>query len=219
MGPKHAVLGAQVLDRFALPATDPACDQQDEELKGSGGRHGRRTIAHPDRAGSTAEIARERILGHYGLALLGEQPSLGIGEAKPLLPEPGPQHAVLGAQVLDRFALTATDPACDQQNDELERSGGCHGRRTIPRPGRGETHGKKSRDLILGHYAGYRLATPEKAPPVCPHNQPTARRDDSVWRYVASCGPRWLEPRRLRGEHLTKSSPGAPRKKNFSRAP
>jgi hypothetical protein len=45
------------------------------------------------------------------LSLLGEQPSLGIGEAKTLGPEPGPQHAVLGAQVLDRFALPATDPA------------------------------------------------------------------------------------------------------------
>jgi hypothetical protein len=31
------------------------------------------------------------------------------------LPKPGAQHAVLGAQVLDRFALAATDPAGDQQ--------------------------------------------------------------------------------------------------------
>src|ERR1019366_1526061 len=62
------------------------------------------------------------------------QPERGIGEAKTLGPEPGAQHAVLGAQVLDRFALPATDPAGDQQNEKVERSGGCHGRRTIARP-------------------------------------------------------------------------------------
>jgi hypothetical protein len=75
-------------------------------------------------------------LSAEGLSLLGAQPSLGIGEAKTLGPEPGAQHAVLGAQVLDRLALPATDPAGDQQNEELKRSGGCHGRRTItPRRG------------------------------------------------------------------------------------
>jgi hypothetical protein len=65
------------------------------------------------------------------LSPLGQQPSLGIGEAKTLVPEPGAQHAVLGAQVGDRFALPATDPAGDQQNEEVKRSGGRHGRRTI----------------------------------------------------------------------------------------
>lgn len=68
-----------------------------------------------------------------GLSFLGEQPSLGIGKAKTLGPEPGPQHAVLGAQVRDRFALPPTDPAGDQQNEEVKRCGGCHGRRTIAR--------------------------------------------------------------------------------------
>jgi hypothetical protein len=75
-------------------------------------------------------------LSAEGLSFLGEQPSLGIGEAKTLGPEAGLEHAVLGAQLLYRFALSATDPAGDQQNDELKRSGGCHGRRTItPRRG------------------------------------------------------------------------------------
>jgi len=77
------------------------------------------------------QLASER------LSLLGEQPSLGIGEAKTFGPEPGTQHAVLGAQVLDRVALPATDPAGDQQDEELKRSGGCHGRRTIAHPDRG----------------------------------------------------------------------------------
>jgi hypothetical protein len=45
------------------------------------------------------------------LSLLGQQPSLGIDEAKPLRPQPRTQHAVLGAQVRDSFALPATDPA------------------------------------------------------------------------------------------------------------
>jgi hypothetical protein len=34
------------------------------------------------------------------------------------------QPAVLGAQVLDGFALWATDPAGDQQYDEVKRSDG-----------------------------------------------------------------------------------------------
>ena len=72
-------------------------------------------------------------LSAEGLSLLGEQPALSVAEAKTLGPEPGPQHAVLGAQVLDRFALPATDPAGDQQNEEVKRCGGCHGRRTIAR--------------------------------------------------------------------------------------
>jgi hypothetical protein len=58
---------------------------------------------------------------------------LPVGEPKTLVPQSGAQHAVLGAQVLDGFALPATDPARDQQNEELKRSGGCHGRRTIAR--------------------------------------------------------------------------------------
>jgi hypothetical protein len=36
-------------------------------------------------------------LSAEGLSLLGEQPSLGIGETKTLGPAPGTQHAVLGA--------------------------------------------------------------------------------------------------------------------------
>src|SRR5580700_9762849 len=52
-----------------------------------------------------------------------------------------------GAQVLDRFVLPATDPAGDQQNEELKRNGGSHGRRTIAEPNRRETHGRKSRAL------------------------------------------------------------------------
>ncbi len=83
-------------------------------------------------------------LSAEGLSVQGEQPSLGIGEAKALGPDPGPEHAVLGAQVLDRFALSATDPAGYQQNKELKRSGGYHGRRTIAQPDRAQTHGRKS---------------------------------------------------------------------------
>jgi hypothetical protein len=55
-------------------------------------------------------------------------------EAKTIVPEPGAQHAVLGAQVLDRFALPTTDPAGYQQHDEVKRSGECHGRLTIAGP-------------------------------------------------------------------------------------
>jgi hypothetical protein len=46
------------------------------------------------------------------------QPSLGIGEARKLVPERGAQHAVLGAQVLDRFAL----PAASRRTTERRRS-------------------------------------------------------------------------------------------------
>jgi hypothetical protein len=60
-------------------------------------------------------------LSAEGLSLLGEQPSLGVDEAKTLGPESGPQHAVLSAQVLDRFALPATDPVGDQQDKKLTR--------------------------------------------------------------------------------------------------
>jgi hypothetical protein len=87
-------------------------------------------------------------LSAEGLSLLGEQPALGIGEAKTLVPEPAAQHAVLGAQVLDRFALPATDPAGDQQNEKLKRSGGCHRRQTI-------THRRLrlvGGDRVLVHY-------------------------------------------------------------------
>ena len=92
-----------------------------------------------------------------GPALLGEQPSLGIGEAKTLLPEPGPQHAVLGAQVVDRLALPATDPAGDQQNEELKRSDGCHGRRTIASANRRASHGRESRAIDFWDTTGSRV--------------------------------------------------------------
>src|SRR5580704_10612997 len=87
-------------------------------------------------------------LSAEGLALLGEQPSLSVAEAETLGPEPGAQHAVLGPQVLDRLALPATDPAGDQQDDELKWTG-CHGLRTIAQPDRGETCGRKSRSIDL----------------------------------------------------------------------
>jgi hypothetical protein len=99
----------------------------------------------------SAKLSAER------LSPLGEQPSLGIGEAKTLGLEPGAQHAVLGAQVLDRFALPAADPAGDQQNEELKRSDGCHGRRTIAQPDRGETHGRKARAIDFWDTTGWRL--------------------------------------------------------------
>ena len=53
-------------------------------------------------------------LSAEGLTFQGEQTSLGIGEAKTLGPGPGPEHAVLGAQILDCFALPTTDPAGDK---------------------------------------------------------------------------------------------------------
>jgi hypothetical protein len=58
-------------------------------------------------------------------------------------------HAVRGSRRANtrHFALPATDPGGDQQNDELERSGGCHGRRTIAQLDRGETPGRKSRAI------------------------------------------------------------------------
>jgi hypothetical protein len=84
---------------------------------------------------------------------LREQPSLGIREAKTLGPEPGPQHAVLGAQVLDRFALAATDPASDQQNEEVKRSGGCHGRDISSARSRRDARPKIGRDRLPEHYA------------------------------------------------------------------
>ena len=100
-------------------------------------------------------------LSAEGLSLLGEQPSLGIGEAKTLGPEPGPQHAVLGAQVLDRFALPATNPAGDQQDEKLKRSGGCHGRRTIAHPGREGRTAENRRAIEFWYTTG---STYHKAP-------------------------------------------------------
>jgi hypothetical protein len=111
------------------------------------GRPGRPRIQLPSYFAATCSRVppkdglRRRERRHLGqklsaerLSFVGEQPSLGIGEPKTLGLEPGPQHTILGAQVLDRLALPATDPAGYQQNEELKRSGGCHGRRTIPSP-------------------------------------------------------------------------------------
>jgi hypothetical protein len=53
------------------------------------------------------------------LSLLGEKSPLGMGEPKTRGAEARAQHAVLGLQELDRLALSATDPAADQQNEEL----------------------------------------------------------------------------------------------------
>src|SRR5260370_12404778 len=47
------------------------------------------------------------------LSLLGEQPSLGVGEPKTFVPEPVAQHTVLRAQVLDCLALAPPKPAGD----------------------------------------------------------------------------------------------------------
>ena len=49
--------------------------------------------------------------------------------------EPSAQQAVLGSQVLDRFALSVTDPGADEQNEELKLRGERHGRRTLPADG------------------------------------------------------------------------------------
>jgi hypothetical protein len=93
-----------------------------------------------------------------GLSFLGEQPSLGMGEAKTLGPEAGPGHAILGAQVLDRFALSATDPAGDQQNEELKRSGGCRNRHDDGAPLRGHDAAKR---MVTGCH-GRRTITPRR---------------------------------------------------------
>jgi hypothetical protein len=54
------------------PATDPAGDHQNEELKRSGACHGQRTIAHPGREGRTAEDGRAIELSYTaGGGLLG----------------------------------------------------------------------------------------------------------------------------------------------------
>jgi hypothetical protein len=63
-----------------------------------------------------------------GCSPLSEQPPLGVGEAEALAIQARAQHAVLSAQVSDRLALLASDPAGDQQNEELKRSEG-HGHR------------------------------------------------------------------------------------------
>jgi hypothetical protein len=68
-------------------------------------------------------------------SLLGEQPSLGMGEPEALVAEPGAKHAVLGAQVLDGLGFLATKPAGDQQNEELKRNGRRHGRPTLAHTG------------------------------------------------------------------------------------
>ncbi len=100
-----------------------------------------------------------QMLSAERLSFLGEQPSLGIGEAKTLGPEPGPEHAVLGAQVLDRFALPATDPASDQRNEELK---GHHGR-----PGSADNNPPPShpvgRNRVRSSLVHYAIA--ETAPP------------------------------------------------------
>ena len=53
------------------------------------------------------------------LSLLGEMSPLGASEPKTLGAKACAQHAVLGLQELDRLASSATDPAADQQNEEL----------------------------------------------------------------------------------------------------
>ena len=66
------------------------------------------------------------------LSRFGEKPALGVREPKTPRTESRPQHAVLDAQKLERFTLSATDPASDEKNEELKRNGGRHGRRTLP---------------------------------------------------------------------------------------
>jgi hypothetical protein len=61
-------------------------------------------------------------------SLLSEQPSLGVGEVERFAIQARAQHAVLCAQVLDRLALLASDPAGEKQDEELKRGGG-HGHR------------------------------------------------------------------------------------------
>jgi hypothetical protein len=48
----------------------------------------------------------------------GEEPSLGVREPKTPGTEARTQHAVLGPQELDRLALSASEPARDQQNQD-----------------------------------------------------------------------------------------------------
>jgi hypothetical protein len=123
-----------------------------------------------------------RHLGQKGsaerLPFLREQPSLGVEEAKTLGPEPGPQHAVLGAQVLDRFVLPATDPVADQQDDEeLKGSGGPHARRTIAyRPACEMARPTEmARDRVLGQYGEARACPDRDAAPIFRrHSSPLA---------------------------------------------
>ena len=62
----------------------------------------------------------------------GEEPSLRVREPKTPGTEAPPEHAVLDPQKLDRMTLSTTEPAGDQQNQELKRRYGRHGHRTLP---------------------------------------------------------------------------------------
>jgi hypothetical protein len=52
--------------------------------------------------------------------------ALGVGEAQALGAEVRAQHTILGAKGLDGLGLVATQPARDQQDEELKRGGGRH---------------------------------------------------------------------------------------------
>ncbi len=93
-GRRWTVLGAQVLNGLALVAAKPTRDQQNEELKGSGGCHGRWTIAHRRRAkrrARSAAFARDRVVVHYGGGSVAAQRPWTVsrpGEEVPRPPEP-----------------------------------------------------------------------------------------------------------------------------------
>jgi len=66
-------------------------------------------------------------LSAEALALLGEPPRLGVGEAQPPPAEVLSEHAILFEQVLDGIDLMSVHPACDGEEEEVERAG-LHGR-------------------------------------------------------------------------------------------
>ena len=84
------------------------------------------SVPAQDRLGRRERCHQRQSLSTERFSLLRKQPSLRVGQSKAFGPQPRPQHAVLGAQVLDGFALGATEPAGDQQDEELKRSGGRH---------------------------------------------------------------------------------------------
>lgn len=80
-----------------------------------------------------------RPLSAQRLGFLGQKPTLRVGQAQPLRAEMAAKHVVLRPQVLDRFALLASQPACDQKIQELKRSQRPHGRPMLNAPPSNET--------------------------------------------------------------------------------
>jgi hypothetical protein len=120
--------------RQQLP--DPVVGRAGTACRGSGTTAvvlGRDLLAVPaqDRLGRRQRCHLRQPLSAQRSALFGEETTLRVREAQSLWAEAAAKHEVLRTQVLDRFALLASQPARDQVNQELKRSQGPQARPTL----------------------------------------------------------------------------------------